>query len=417
MQTWIYPSNMPDREYQRQIVFNCLFKNTLVCLPTGLGKTFIAAVVMYNFLRWYPSGKVVFMAPTKPLVMQQIEAVTNIMGLPAAQCCELTGAVNAGKRDEKWKLHRAFFVTPQAMQSDLGKGICPVDRIVCVVMDEAHKASGKHAYVRVLDDLCARSTSFRVVALSATPGSDMKKIEMVVRNLRVAHVEVRDDQDPVVAQHLHSRKQEVIVVGLSERTEQIKRLFHTLIARPVRRLNAHGLIKANSSSVTKFMVITAMKTFQHNPPEGLEKSGFAQCMGDFGALQSLLYCYDALHQYGSVQVLSHLQSKFLNEKEKATTQAKREIRDDPAFAQMLELLQECGGDQHPKLFALIRVVREHFEKVALEPPVDVGSTGSRVIIFASNRESVGEIYVELQKLAPLIKVLPRLASRRSIRAI
>ena len=49
---WIYPSNMSFRQYQYDIVNSCLFKNTLVCLPTGLGKTFIAAVVMYNFYRY-----------------------------------------------------------------------------------------------------------------------------------------------------------------------------------------------------------------------------------------------------------------------------------------------------------------------------------------------------------------------------
>ena len=31
-----------------------LLTNTLVCLPTGLGKTLIAAVVMHNFCRWFP---------------------------------------------------------------------------------------------------------------------------------------------------------------------------------------------------------------------------------------------------------------------------------------------------------------------------------------------------------------------------
>ena len=40
--------------FRFNIVQSCLFDNTLVCLPTGLGKTFIAAVVMYNFYRWYP---------------------------------------------------------------------------------------------------------------------------------------------------------------------------------------------------------------------------------------------------------------------------------------------------------------------------------------------------------------------------
>jgi fanconi anemia group M protein len=52
------------REYQRSIVYTGLLNNTLVCLPTGLGKTRIAAVIMYNFYRWFPSGKIIFMAPT-----------------------------------------------------------------------------------------------------------------------------------------------------------------------------------------------------------------------------------------------------------------------------------------------------------------------------------------------------------------
>ena len=51
---WIYPTNLPVREYQFSIVGEALFKNTLVVLPTGLGKTFIAAVIMYNYYRWYP---------------------------------------------------------------------------------------------------------------------------------------------------------------------------------------------------------------------------------------------------------------------------------------------------------------------------------------------------------------------------
>lgn len=29
----------------------------MVVLPTGLGKTLIAAVVMYNYFRWFPEGK------------------------------------------------------------------------------------------------------------------------------------------------------------------------------------------------------------------------------------------------------------------------------------------------------------------------------------------------------------------------
>lgn len=88
---WIYPTNYPIREYQLKMSEAALYQNTLVCLPTGLGKTFIASVVMYNFYRWYPSGKIVFMAPTKPLVAQQIEACYKVMGIPQAHMAELTG--------------------------------------------------------------------------------------------------------------------------------------------------------------------------------------------------------------------------------------------------------------------------------------------------------------------------------------
>lgn len=48
VKTWIYPTNLPKRDYQYNIVKRCLFRNTFVALPTGLGKTFIAGVVMLN---------------------------------------------------------------------------------------------------------------------------------------------------------------------------------------------------------------------------------------------------------------------------------------------------------------------------------------------------------------------------------
>lgn len=56
-----------------------------------MGKTFIAAVIMYNFYRWYPTGKVIFLAPTKPLVTQQIESCFNVMGIPPDDTSEMTG--------------------------------------------------------------------------------------------------------------------------------------------------------------------------------------------------------------------------------------------------------------------------------------------------------------------------------------
>jgi len=45
---WFYPLNKPKRDYQYNIVKNSLFENTIISVPTGLGKTFIAGVIMLN---------------------------------------------------------------------------------------------------------------------------------------------------------------------------------------------------------------------------------------------------------------------------------------------------------------------------------------------------------------------------------
>lgn len=58
--TWVFPqsNDFAVRKYQVDICKQALMLNTLVCLPTGLGKTLIAAVVMYNYYRWFPRGEV-----------------------------------------------------------------------------------------------------------------------------------------------------------------------------------------------------------------------------------------------------------------------------------------------------------------------------------------------------------------------
>ncbi|RVX13212.1 DEAD-box ATP-dependent RNA helicase FANCM [Vitis vinifera] len=75
--TWIYPVNVPLRKYQLSITKTALFSNTLVALPTGLGKTLIAAVVMYNYFRWFPEGNVIlctnsFVTSSKPPILSLI---------------------------------------------------------------------------------------------------------------------------------------------------------------------------------------------------------------------------------------------------------------------------------------------------------------------------------------------------------
>jgi Fanconi anemia group M protein len=50
----VYPDSATLREYQFKAAWRLISSNTLVCFPTGTGKTLIAAVVMFNYYRWFP---------------------------------------------------------------------------------------------------------------------------------------------------------------------------------------------------------------------------------------------------------------------------------------------------------------------------------------------------------------------------
>ena len=148
--SWIYPTNYTVRKYQREIAETCLFNNTLVSLPTGMGKTLVAAVVMFNFYRWFPEGVIIFMAPTKPLVSQQILACRDIMGICENDIAQMDGTISTTQRETLWTSKKMFFCTPQVVENDLLQGRCPAEKVVCVVIDEAHRATGNYSYVKVV---------------------------------------------------------------------------------------------------------------------------------------------------------------------------------------------------------------------------------------------------------------------------
>lgn len=65
---WVYPAHIPERKYQLYAMSKSLLSNTLVCYPTGLGKTLIAAVVMHNFLRWFPEVSFCFFPRSSTMI-------------------------------------------------------------------------------------------------------------------------------------------------------------------------------------------------------------------------------------------------------------------------------------------------------------------------------------------------------------
>lgn len=62
---------------QLEVLNFSLKRNSLVCLPTGSGKTLVSIAVIHAMLRLNPSKIAVFCVKTNPLVEQQAKAIED----------------------------------------------------------------------------------------------------------------------------------------------------------------------------------------------------------------------------------------------------------------------------------------------------------------------------------------------------
>ncbi|ETW06841.1 hypothetical protein H310_02978 [Aphanomyces invadans] len=394
---WLYPSNYPVRAYQQSISRAALYQNTLVCLPTGLGKTLIAAVVMYNFHRWFPRGKIVFMAPTKPLVSQQIQACHDVMPIPQHDMAELQGNVAPSKRKALWATKRVFFCTPQSMQNDIERGNCDVRSFVCVVVDEAHRATGNYAYLTVIKAIAAKISGFRVLALSATPGAKFDVIQDVISNLRISHIECKNADDPDVRMYTHSRQEEIIRCKMNTEVTEVRTQYIKLFQPILHRLCSSQVLHIRDpEKLSRWIVITSRDKMRANPNGGRP---YRTAEADLALLISLLHGKDILNVHGIGNFTAFL-DKFTNEN---FSGPKKLVVESPEFAHLQALVHaQTGGGRaaanNPKLVQLQHVLSEHFTRHKQ------GGSSTRCIVFTQYRESVTEIVALLATMAPLIKV-------------
>ena len=264
-QHWVYPSQVPERKYQLHAISRALFSNTLVCYPTGLGKTLIAAVVMQNFCRWFPKSKVVFIAPTKPLVAQQMKACKKFMGLDESAVMEMTGRASGENRKAGWNDagRRVYFCTPQAFWNDVKRGICPYDLISCIVVDECHRAVGQADIVKAVKDMRnSKQCKFRVLGLSATPGSSHEQVQEVIDSLGISTLVFKDEADKDVAPYVHNKRSETVVVNPECSDNAARGMLMATLQRIVGDLSSKGHYygPADAERVTRYGMQQAKRT-------------------------------------------------------------------------------------------------------------------------------------------------------------
>lgn len=88
--------------------------------------------------------------------------------------------------------------------------------------DEAHKGTGDYAYAQVVRYLMAKNPHFRVLALTATPGSKPDAVQAIVDCLHISHIEIRDEQSLDLAPYLHKKHIKQHVIPMSEDVAKVR---------------------------------------------------------------------------------------------------------------------------------------------------------------------------------------------------
>lgn len=407
--TWIYPNNMPVRGYQKAAVELALFNNAMIVLPTGFGKTFIAAVVMYNFYLWYPQGKIIFVAPTRPLVAQQIEECRKVSGIPARDSIELTGKTPQLKRQTFWETKRVFFATPQVIENDLANNLLPSKSVKCIVIDEAHKAQGGYAYVNIVRHLHENNRNgFRVLALSATPGSDITRVQQVMLNLYINEVMFRSEHSIDLMQFGNNKNSKAWTVDLTGKHREFVDKFIKMTDPIFKELHRAGLTYSQSSidRVSKYCLIKGMEAAKRNdiPRPGVTKGKVTYLCASGIALSSK---FELLTLYGLRVFYSSCMSTLNESRSSLRTITAGKVE----FDVIINEIRQMFGDEvepdptkkptrdlvvgHPKLSVVRDLLMKHFQEHE--------GTETRVIVFSKYRESVYDIVQTMRYYEPVIK--------------
>lgn len=399
LDTYIYPTNLPIRDYQYSIVNRALFHNVLVALPTGLGKTFIASTVMYNYLRWFPELKIIFMAPTKPLVAQQIKACCSITGIPSSKAAILLDRTRKN-RAEIWAEKSVFFTTPQVVENDLTAGIVHPKLIVLLVVDEAHRAKGNYAYNNVVKFISRFSKSFRILALTATPASKADAVQEIVDNLKISYVEVRTERSIDIFKYLKRKKVERINVGLTDDVYIAIEAICEAITPVLRIANQKRIFDiSDPHKINSLMAIEAQQRIKRDPgiPEALKWTSFFLLQ----VLSVAGQCLRRLHIYGLRTFYEYFLEKYIEfttkyNNGKSTNHNAAKFYCNDSLKKLMANCKTTVADPnflgHEKMSITISELNKFF-KESLNPD-------SRVIIFTELRLSALDLVRAIERKNP-----------------
>ena len=368
------------REYQRKIAESALAGNTLVVLPTGLGKTVIALLVAVERLSRFPDGKVLVLAPTRPLVIQHSRFFEEHLGdrVPATV---LTGEVSPEARASLFEKSRLVFATPEVVRNDVLDQRYSLRSVCLVVFDEAHRCVRDYAYSEVAEAYKREASNQLIMGLTASPSARKTKIEEICGKLAIANVETRIEDDADVTPYVKEVSVNWARVSLPQTYRQISKILRDALDDRIVKLRLMRLLPNGVPASKRLLLELGAKLHERirkGGPRMLYGAVVLQAQG-----MSLMHSVEVLETQG-VHSLTRALARLSN----AETKSARGLSKDPRIIEAEKLSKSLEDSEHPKLKRLRELTTEDLRL----------NKSAKVIVFTQFRDTVEVIVNNLNGL-------------------
>ncbi len=371
-------NKIEERTYQKNIINACKNKNSLVVLPTGIGKTIIAIGIIADKLQRYPKKKILILAPTKPLADQHKKSIENLLEYNIDKICLLTGMVSPEKRKQLYELKQIVIATPQVIQNDLIKSIINIEEYSVVVFDEAHRASGNYAYTFIAKKYLLKNNEEKVLlALTASPGSSSEKINELCANLFIEHIEIKKETDAEVKQYIQKIEKEWVIVELSSQYKTAFSLLEKVKEKSIKQLQKAKIIFHSKPSKTQLLMLQKEMMgkikYDKNPM-------YFNYVSIIASLIKISYLVELLTTQGAFQAKQYT-DKLKVEQSKAVKIILNNSDFSKAAIHITKLVEH--DEKHPKIEKIKEILRKNIVQ------------NKKAIIFTQYVNTVDQIYEEL----------------------
>jgi Fanconi anemia group M protein len=377
---WIKPGVIERRLYQENIARTALSGNTLCVIPTGMGKTSIAALVAAGRLQKDMHRKIMFLAPTKPLVEQHRTSFERFLRIGTDELKAVTGSDKPEERSELYQKADIVFSTPQTIENDMKEGRMDLCNFSLCIFDEAHRSIGNYAYTYVAKKYMQQAADPLILALTASPGSHKLKLDEIKNRLFIKNIEIRSREDPDVRPYIQSLSQEYVNVELPIPFKSIKVYLEKAKEQRIKKLMSWGIIKR--SMITK----TEILRLQQELAKKKTGIGYA-AMSQLADILKIDHALLLLETQSLYSLKKYLDSVALKAGETRSNARLLKDRDFSAASRLAcELVAE--GQEHPKIQKLKDII-------ANELQVD---RETRIIVFSQFRDTITKLMEELSTI-------------------